>query len=314
MFKDKRIVSVECLRIVMMFGIVLLHIVTQDGYFGSSGIFTRHFINCLSPSVVGFVFISGYFGINFKVKKIVNLLAMAVFYAIALGVACGWDRVIARLTNDWFLYGYVVLMFCAPIMNVAVETLGWRILGLPFCVFIWSYLCVIPGIKQYIPHPYGFAPLSFFTMMGIYCVARLYSVKGLEAKIQNHPGVSLCGWVISLALVFIGFYHHNSLAALSVVGITFAFVRKINVPTCISRVVKFVSPSVFAIYLIHSSPLGHVVRRSLLKILSHEFTIMIAWLISALVIFMGAVVIDILRRYVVTAYCKIWCRFKIIGE
>ena len=46
-----RDMSVELMRICMMFGIVLLHIVTQDGYFDQGGLLVRKGINLLSPCV-----------------------------------------------------------------------------------------------------------------------------------------------------------------------------------------------------------------------------------------------------------------------
>ena len=46
-----RDMSVELMRICMMFGIVLLHFVTQDGYFDYGGLLVRKGINLLSPCV-----------------------------------------------------------------------------------------------------------------------------------------------------------------------------------------------------------------------------------------------------------------------
>ena len=79
----KRNASIELLRIVMMFGIVLLHVCGQGKY------------RCVWPSnllcvaVVGFVFISGYFGIRFTLSKFVSLYSLAIFYCCVIPIIGG---------------------------------------------------------------------------------------------------------------------------------------------------------------------------------------------------------------------------------
>lgn len=51
--------SLELFRLVMMFGICLLH--AQN-----SGYANRYMTNFLAPCTIGFVFISGWFGVRFS--------------------------------------------------------------------------------------------------------------------------------------------------------------------------------------------------------------------------------------------------------
>lgn len=287
MSEKNRDVTIELFRLCMMFGIVLLHVITQDGYLSKCGFVSRHFINVLSPCVEGFVFISGYFSIKVTLSKIIRLISLMVFYAAALGWMYGFDAVINRIIHDWFLYGYIVLMLFSPIINCAVEVLSWRsVSGLLFAVYVWSYLCVIPIIKDYVPCPIGFAPLSFFTMFGIYTAARLYRKHEIETLILRKKLFSVVIALLACVFVFFGFHHHNSLASLALICIAFAFVRRVHIPDAFRKVIFIIAPTTFGIYLIHSSPFGHYIRRCILDRLVLSVPLPVAWVISALIVFL----------------------------
>ena len=68
----KRNASIEFYRCLCMAGVVLLHALTQGGYAEGH----RGLDNLMVPSVVGFVFISGYFGIKFKFISVLKLLGI----------------------------------------------------------------------------------------------------------------------------------------------------------------------------------------------------------------------------------------------
>lgn len=70
--KNGRNASIELLRIIFMFGICLIHA-------SSNSVFPR---NVAQPSVVGFIFISGYYGIRFRLSKILGLYAIAALYCV----------------------------------------------------------------------------------------------------------------------------------------------------------------------------------------------------------------------------------------
>ena len=63
MRKNRRNAGLELMRLVMMFGIVLLHVAGHGAYINK---FTPRFLDWC---VCGFVFLSGYFGIRFSAMK-----------------------------------------------------------------------------------------------------------------------------------------------------------------------------------------------------------------------------------------------------
>ena len=72
---SKRNIGLDLFRIVMMFGICLIHASAQGEYRSA------RLANIASPSVVGFAMISGYFGLRFAPSKLIRLYALAIGYS-----------------------------------------------------------------------------------------------------------------------------------------------------------------------------------------------------------------------------------------
>jgi len=76
----KRNPSIELYRCLLMYGICLLHAVTQCGHN------VPWLANVLTTCVVGFVFISGWFGVKFTWWKLVKLYGIGTYAALVLFV------------------------------------------------------------------------------------------------------------------------------------------------------------------------------------------------------------------------------------
>lgn len=77
--------SIELLRLLLMLGICALHASCQ-GKFSTRGFPT----NILQVCVPCFVFISGYYGIRFSWKKVVNLYFIAMMATLIAPMAGVW--------------------------------------------------------------------------------------------------------------------------------------------------------------------------------------------------------------------------------
>ena len=207
--------------------------------------------------------------------------------------------IIHRLLNDWFLYGYIILMLFSPIINAAFDgknRLAVLRLGLPILIIVyaWSYLCVIPWTKPYVPAPYGFAPLSFLTMIGVYVAARMFRILDLELKFRTRWLVAIL--LISACLVVVGFHHHNSIASLCFTACLFVLVKRHATFLSASNIVRVVSPTMFAVYLIHSAPAGHWFRCLLFeRLVVSNTNVYLCWIASAAVVFIVSVAIEMVR-------------------
>lgn len=89
--KQERNSSVELLRILAIFGIVIMH--TNDAVMkdcnGINQIWTQIENGVFNAGVSIFVLISGFYGINCTVKKIVSLETTVVFYSV-ISVVIGY--------------------------------------------------------------------------------------------------------------------------------------------------------------------------------------------------------------------------------
>ena len=122
-----REVSIDVYRVALMFGICVLHAIT----FGNVN--CAWVSNILCSCVVGFVLISGWFGIRFSVWKVFKLYGVGFYAAFCYSVLswCLGDVTDVKgmlqiglgkfLNGFWFLHAYVVLMMFAPLINVGIR-------------------------------------------------------------------------------------------------------------------------------------------------------------------------------------------------
>ena len=111
--RDSRIEFYRCL---MMFGICLLHSVSQGEY--GNVYLDRALCSC----VVGFVVITGWFGVGFKWMKVARLLGTAVWCAVVSCLVCGVPKLwFKTLLSYWFVWAYLALMLLSPTIDAAIE-------------------------------------------------------------------------------------------------------------------------------------------------------------------------------------------------
>lgn len=122
----QRDIAIELYRVMLMFGICLLHAIGQSAE-------PRAWMqNILASCVVGFVFISGWFGIKFTWMKLAKLYGIGLYCALVYGLMACWGEsnwLIAapklawfKLTHGfWFLHAYALMMALTPLANLEVR-------------------------------------------------------------------------------------------------------------------------------------------------------------------------------------------------
>lgn len=308
----KRDVNIEVFRAMCAFGVCFLHALDQGGYAGQH----RGLDNLMPPSVVGFVFISGFFSIKFSWQKVVRILGIGV--GCLLLVVLGFDicyrgnfsvielvnRGVCYAEDFWFLWMYLGLMMVAPLLNGAVNVQEEssasplrQCVPILFCVFIWSYCaCCIPYVKKYIPSAIGMGSCSVLTFAAVYLVARMCSCYKVEDKI------GLKGWltmlVVSGCFCWLGFKHYNSPFAMIFAGSMFYLVKSIKVPIPVSKVASFIGPSMFGVCLLHANRAGleFLIKMENCMIDRWQWNYYISCFIVAIIFFLGGVALDLIRR------------------
>ena len=164
--KKKRNYSIELLRIVFMYAMCVEHSISQGGFYRPG------LDHVLDVAVDGFMFISGYYGIKFSLKKVGKMLCLAFWCALILNFARIFiigDRTFATLisssvytiahsTGWWFFWSYLVVTCLAPLVGAAFDFLQAKgyglkesmnvILPIMFLCFGWNYLSIVPFIKE----------------------------------------------------------------------------------------------------------------------------------------------------------------------
>lgn len=303
--------AIDVFRSCLMFGICMLHSISVCGH-GASWL-----SNCLSWCVPAFVFITGWFGLQFSFMKLARLYSISFYCAVAfvgmealisshkVGGAAIFFQVWKIAIGQWFLNAYAVLMCFAPLLNKAVEY-GARdfkhVFG-PLMVvsFGWSFAMTLPILPRWIPQTPGLTAYSFLTLIGVYVIARSMRVADFRL-----PKLSRFVWAMAICLLLafsaIGFNDYNSPVAICIAALSFIGFKRIKFPVLVERVSIWLGPSMFSVYLLHSHPAAFAYMSGLEDVLLAEHVPMVVvYLLTALVVFIVCVVIDIPRRFV--------CRF-----
>lgn len=254
--KPSRETGIELYRICLMFGICLLHAIIGCGHN------TIELNHLFLFTVVGFVAISGWFGIRFPWRKVVVLYLYAICSALLVTYLLGsrslWDAWIL-VGKYWFLHAYIILMFFAPILNKALESFGednkarfFACVPILFMVFVWAFLSEYKSVRMLVPRAFGLCSSSGYTLIGIYLGGRLLRYSKVYERLSNLALVCAIP-VLCCLIVFLkaGFYD-SILAFLLAIDLLLIF-RRIQIKGMAARIISFASSSMFAVYLIHTN-------------------------------------------------------------
>ena len=216
-----------------------------------------------------YVLISGWFGINYKPKGIVQFLFQSLFFSLIIFIpfAIAGDTEINRLNimssfllyknAYWFVWAYLVLYIMAPMLNAFVEksdklTLK-RFLLLFFIVQTIASIFTTVGFYNA-----GYDPLSF---IGLYLLARYFKLyKENSGKYFYLFIFALCALVntlVSFLTTFTGINYET------IINICWSYINPLNIigALCLllfftkldfkSKAVNYVATSCFAVYLLH---------------------------------------------------------------
>ncbi len=196
-----RISGVELYRALLMFGICLLHVFSIGG--NKVGAWGTGF---LRACVCGFVFISGYYGIKFRWKKLFILYGLAAYASVISTIAfhlyaldeCGnlFERFAVTFRNFWFLNAYAVLMLMSPILNLLLKEDGkdarTALVLCVICTVGWSFVAQLPFFRSYLPQGPGLHNYSGFMFMGIYVISGLW--RKYEEVVKQNALIRMLVW------------------------------------------------------------------------------------------------------------------------
>lgn len=306
--------SIEVLRCLLMFLIVLHHAWVNGPWYSNGALWTLVFSTFIHWHTDGFIGISGWFGINFRWKKFIKLWGLVAFYGLIFGNG---------INACWFGGNYLALMLCAPFVNAAVEGVASK--GRDFALRVWGLVALALTLTWMPLHGFtavnavGGTQFSFTTFVFVYATARLARLllnhplplrKVLIGPIVFFSSILMIGGSKTLLQVYRGVpqgasawdwltvYNapHVWIMAFSMLML---FVWHVRVPAWLGRLCAFLAPSLFSVYLIHAcNDVGTGVICSAEKWLMMNTCLdpcSILMFVSV-VVFLVSVLIDLLRR------------------
>ena len=325
----KRDYSVDLFRCILMVMVIVLHSFTYgvDFYHISNYNFVYAVLNSFCIVAVNcFFFISGYFKIKYKPKKILFLIIGCLTYSFIWEfidsiihnnslISVELVKVIGRadmgIKSYWFIVVYVLLCFLAPYLNSLFDKMnkkeGFRFLVIISLInFFVGYLFDQVGIGR----GYTLYQGIYMYFVGVYISQNIDWIRKKVKRCHMFFGyvvLSLITAIMSYALYYIikkglgvPFYYNNPLVIVSSVLIACVF---IGMPFKANRVTTFfssISKYTLGVYLITGYSIAvTIIFKPMVSLLSHipnhilRSLVIIAY---AVLLFFISIFIEFLRR------------------
>ena len=307
--------NIELLRLLSMLALPLMHFcvysLPQSSFFTNQAGFVRNIPQLLCSITViqvnVFVLISGWFGINTTLRRLMAFYLTCVFYGIftyflslflpdtsfAIRDALISFFPFSFLKGWWFVKAYICLMLLAPLFNKAIEYLSkkefiWVVVALTIINVYFGFL------SQQAINPFGtnFMQLMYLYFIGRYLALHVHIEKQVLRKwsgLVGIIGIVVCAimWIVNdsylHAVNTMTFYSYNNPLALCNSIAVFLFFTTLSFH---SKCINWLAKGVFAVYLIHTSTWINSYWNSSLATIYDTYNSGLAWLlIIAIVLF-----------------------------
>lgn len=291
--KTKREANMELLRIVGMLMVITLHCLGNGLLLGNSTISVYNtvlirFLDFFSLTANAiFLIISGYYSINkkFNLKKVLNLWGKTIFYSILIYLICRVLNLNMQIIDNasfvsffpvisgeyWFINAYIVLYFLEPILNIMLNKLSQKQFK-----YLLITAIVMLGIVKIILNPGGvlagtMLPVILVYMIGAY-IRKYVTIKPVKYCFVKYillTAIATLLYIIlsvivkqidnntiySLIKKLIGeFREYSNILIIAMTVLIFIKFKTMTIKSnFIEKIITFISPSVFSIYLIHQS-------------------------------------------------------------
>ena len=220
----------ELLRILAIIMIIYIHafgLISGMGYTELGKMATILANSVCNIGVSCFILISGYFGINFKLKKVIKMELMVVFYSVLMAVLTA--LVFPNMMTDsffellikscipvasrkyWFYSCYICLVFLSPFINEAVVKVE-KNLYLKFLLISLILFSIFPTFFYFeitLDNGKGLINMLLLYMIGRWI--KLYADYNLSRKKLILIFIILCGtnYLLNIFPVQIGPVRHT---------------------------------------------------------------------------------------------------------
>jgi len=327
--KQPRELNVELLRIILMIMIVChhflmrgrgLHLLYTSGstHIDNNALHGLFIDSFLIMTVNCFIFISGYYGIKFRIRTILSLLIQAITYSIVIDVVYDvftdgdlsmdlvWNGLMSIPNGQWwFITAYFFLYLLSPFLNLPKKYLT----KFQF-LYILGVLTLINFIVGFTLDPSALGVLngySLFSFICLYFYGQAFNgyLDFKKGKLFYFSVYLICSLLIftmffvslkyfSVDLAWTAFSYNNPLVLISAISFFFFFK---NLKISFTQI-SFFSSSVLAVYLIHEHPVSaELLTQNLNKIATRYLigNVYFTFFLIAIVLFLCCTVVEKIR-------------------
>lgn len=335
--------GVDLLRCVLMFFIIVGHLFAhtdirnQVAFLSGKWLFAWVVQAVTVCSVNAFVIITGYYmsskpydlwkGIKLWIKVLIYSITIWIVFVLSgqvpFTVGGGLDAFFPILRNEyWFFTTYILLYLLIPFLNATIQALSKR--QLKYLVVVLICVFYIEPIFSVVFYQYdeteGFGIIAFITLYFIgafisqcedvdkkYCIIMLFGSSSVIflSKLILQAIVEYKNFNFGTGIL----YHNNTAFVLINAVALFSLFKQLNIKPIIGKMVRWCSPSVFAVYLIHEKPIVRdlIWNPSLLEYLEACATwkYLVTVFLIPMAIFASSIIVDrAIMDKIVCAICK----------
>ena len=288
---DKRNYGIDLLRIMAMFMVVLLHVLGPGGILfeakGGSANFAVAWLfeMAIFCAINCYGIISGYVGAESKYKysNLFIIWLQVIFFSVGITLFHHL-RYPTVITTDtlfesffpvsngyyWYFTAYVGMFLLIPVLNSAYENLRKNQFK-AVLISLFVALCVLPSIfnKDIFLSGWGYSTmwLAFLYLTGAYI--KKYGFFGNKnwVSVVIYLGCVLLSWGVKMLEEYLapspywsdlagGFLTQYSSPTMFLTGVSlFVIFANISLPKAARKIVAFIAPCTFGVYIIHAHPL-----------------------------------------------------------
>lgn len=271
--------NIELLRIIATLFIMMLHcngwMLSEyggvDSWFAHGNAIGISRVNIQNITVLGvdlFILISGFYGLRPKLKSIVNMFTLLLFFYVG---CYSWNCVLGHDTfawsnfgsnflafsrANWFINSYLFIMLLSPLINAFANSVSTRQLG--FYTLIYCLLTIYFGSivnNQYWWYNGGY---SVVMMIGVYLVGRCLSRITEKIESIKYRYLVLAFVVLIAIMSIIRIFASDEEAWLNygspitIIAASVFFMLFYRMPKFHSKVINWIGSSCLAAYVLHT--------------------------------------------------------------
>lgn len=336
-----RCYGIDLLRIIAMLLVVILHILGYGGILnktpiGGARMAINWFMEIMAYCAVDcYALISGFVGFSdkpkvHKISRWILLWMQVVFYCliITLGFYCvspeeiGFKEFIKAMfpvsfNQYWYFTAYTAVFIFMPWFNERIRSVEKRE-ALRLAILISITFSFYTTAVSIVNDPFNLLDgYSFLWLSVLYILGGVIQKYEIYIRVKKKDALMVgtillfftWGWkigfgklpissLVSIEDIFISYISPTILGIAVILLILFA---QVNIKSVAEKWIKFISPSAFSVYLIHSHPL---VFENLLKGRFVTIAELSAWkipivvMVVSVMIFISAILIDKVREFI----------------